>query len=200
MSGSRSLTQALRLAGCIIAFQATAFAARDAGTRFRIGKEGVGPVRLGMTIAQARRALPGRTLKRSNTGDGLALVQVTQGDRHLFDLYAAEDDYRDPIDERARIEMILVGDSAYATTTGVRPEMRVREVEKRYGKLKEIRLQELESREFATFTGGPPAFLFELYAPAGGYAGKYASARPDFGATTRRYVTTARIYRIWVKR
>jgi len=199
MPGKHWLLGAVCLVGWVTLSDAFALAAGGPAAEHLIGSAGVGPVRLGMTVAQARRALPGKSLRRSNLGDGLALVQVSRGDRQLFDLYAGEDDYEKPIDERARIQMILAADRAYATAAGVRPEMPVREVEKRYGKLKQIRLQEVESREFATFTHGPSAFLFEVYAPDGGYAGKYSSARPDFGATTRQAAPNARIYRIWVQ-
>jgi len=122
---------------------------------FLITNNSVGSVRLGMTVAQARRALGGLTLSRTSDGEGIALIAVKRGKQTIMTLYADEQNPRSRINERAKIEFIEVWDARYYTPDGVHPKMPLREVEQKYGQLKEIRLSEIEAREFATLATQP---------------------------------------------
>ena len=89
-----------------------------------------GNVRLGMTVAQARRALNGFKLERISDGDGVALIQVTKNGKDVMHLYAGEEDPEAKINEKAKIEFIEVFDANYITADGIRPTMSVRKAEK----------------------------------------------------------------------
>lgn len=152
------------------------------GLGFLITDNSVGPVRLGITVAQARRALRGFTLSRTSDGEGIALIAVKRGKLAVMTLYAGEQDPGSRINERAKIEFIEVWDSRYHTVDGVRPKMPLREVELRYGQLREIRLSEIEAREFATLATQPGGIQLRL-ANDTGMAGIYNQGEN----TTTRY-------------
>lgn len=134
---------------------AVAVGAQD---RYLIGPYSAGPVSTGMTIAEARKALPGDSFKRTTDGEGLALVAVeTKGELQMT-LFAGEDDPDKPIDPQAKIEYIEVFGKMYHTPFGVHPGMTIAEAEKKAGKLKEIITSEIEAREFATFANQPDGY------------------------------------------
>ncbi|MCM3903246.1 MAG: hypothetical protein ND866_16180 [Pyrinomonadaceae bacterium] len=157
-----------------------------AGLDFLITDNSVGPVRLGTTVAQARRALRGFTLSRTSDGEGIALIAVKRGKQTVMTLYAGEQDPRSRINERARIEFIEVWDPRYYTSAGVHPKMPLREVEQKYGQLKEIRLSEIEAREFATFSTHPSGIQLRV-GDDSGMAGIYNEGKN----TTARYSHSA---------
>lgn len=97
---------------------------------YLITSNSVGKVRLGMTVAQARKALTGYTLKRISDGDGVALILVKKGRKSLMTLYAGEDDPKKRINEKAKIEYIFVWDARFKTADGIHPNMFVRDAEK----------------------------------------------------------------------
>jgi hypothetical protein len=116
-------------------------AAAQAVPRARlIAKNSVGPVQLGMTVAQVRKALPQARLARTTEGDGIAMIEVKQGTAVEMVLYAGEADPEGPIAERARVEVIAVLGETYSTAEGAHPGMLLRDVEKIYGKLVKITL------------------------------------------------------------
>ena len=153
---------------------------------FLITDNSVGPVRLGTTVAQARRALRGFTLSRTSDGEGIALIAVKRGKLIVMTLYAGEQNPRSRINERAKIEFIEVWDSRYHTAEGVHPKMPLPEVEQKYGKLKEIMVSEIEVREFATFVTQPAGFQWRV-TNANGMAGIYSQGQN----TTTRYTPSA---------
>ena len=128
----------------------------------RISRKSVGPIRLGMTVARVRKALPGAKLSRTSDGEGVALIAVERRGKTLMTLYAGEDDPSARINERGVVEVIEVWTGSYSTSSGVRPRMSLRDVEKRYGKLKEIMMSEIESREYATFVRQPSGIQFRV--------------------------------------
>src|SRR5947207_2655619 len=85
-----------------------------------IQADSVGPVHNGMTVAQVRQTLRGVTLRASQDGDGLPLMQVIRNGLHTMDLYVGSDG---PLTERSKIDMIRVFDAACATREGVHPGM-----------------------------------------------------------------------------
>ena len=57
----------------------------------------VGPVKIGMTVSEARAVLPGLKFERTSDGDGLALIAVLKLEKTLMTLYAGEQDPAKPI-------------------------------------------------------------------------------------------------------
>lgn len=152
-----------------------------------IAKDSVGPVRLGMTIAQVRKALPKQRFARTTDGEGMALIEVKNGEVLEMILYAGEENPNGPIDEQAKVQLISVFGETYMTAEGVHPGMPLAEVEKRYGKLASITMSEIESREYAEFATHPVGLSLRVGLPDYGVAGKY----PDGKRETKTYVPSA---------
>jgi hypothetical protein len=171
-------------------------AARSAvSTSHRITATSVGPVKLGMTVAQARRVLAGYTLRRGSDGEGVALIEVRRGGQEVMKLFADEPDPARPINARARVRWIEVWDNSYTTRAGVHPGMPLREVEQKYGKLKQITRSEIESREYATFAKEPAGLQFRVEGSSG-EAGRY----PNGSNTATAYVPSARVVAISIRK
>lgn len=156
-----------------------------------ITHKSVGAVQLGMTVAQARKALRGFTLKRTSDGEGVALIAAVRGKETVMTFYAGEEDPDARINERAKIEFIEVWDASYKTADGVHAKMSLREAEDKYGKVTEIMLSEIESREFATFIKMPKGIMFRLM-NNNGMAGIYS----DNGRTSMSYSPSSYIFSI----
>jgi hypothetical protein len=154
-----------------------------------ITHKSIGAVRLGMTIAQARKALHGFTIKFSQDGEGVDLAEVNRGGKLVMTLYVSGE----KISERSKIETIRVFDEAYKTADGVRVGISLSEVEKEYGTLKEIIMSEIESREFATFANQPQGIDFQ-FVSKNGNAGIYAEGERK----TIRYEPSAHVESIWI--
>ena len=121
-----------------------------------IGAEGIGPLRLGMTLDDAQRSLPLATFQRASDGDGAALVQVKfRGGESLY-LWAGEDDPDLPIDRAKRIRTIETFDRAFETIEGIRVGTLLVAAERVWGAVNEIVESEIESRQFVTFERQPP--------------------------------------------
>lgn len=129
-------------------------------TNFLITSNSVGTIRIGMTVAEARKAMSGVTFSRTEDGEGIALIAVKQGDKELMTIYAGEEDSEKPINENAKIEQIEVWSSNFKTAEGVHPKMKISDVEKIYGKIKNEFTSEIESRQFIEFTNEPKGFSF----------------------------------------
>lgn len=149
-----------------------AFVANGQGS-YLITSNSVGGIKLGMTVAQARKAMPGFRLKRTSDGDGQALIEVSKGGKETMTVYAGEDDPDARINENAKIEHIKVWDSRYRTVDGIHPKMLVKEVERKLGKVKEVFMSEIESREYATFRKKTKGLMFRIDVNT---EGKYLSA------------------------
>lgn len=168
-----------------------------------ITPKSVGPVKLGMTVATARKLLKGLHLERASDGDGAALIAATRGKQTPMVLYAGESDASAPIQEKAKIENIEVTDSSYATKAGVHPGMLLKDAEKFYGKVKVLEISEIEAREYVTFTSAPEGLAFRCRSGEGGVAGRYApvsAKNPNGGRSSKTYVPTARIYSIYAQK
>ena len=165
----------------------------SAQTNRLITNNSVGNLRIGMTVAEARRALPGFKFSRGSDGEGIALIEVGRRKRLHMTVFAGEIDPDKPIDENAKIELIEVLDSRYRTARGVFPRMRVSGVEKRMGKLKNILLSEIEAREFGTFANQPDGVDIRLQA-RNGTAGVYGNGQSQ----TMRYSSSAYVFSIIV--
>jgi hypothetical protein len=153
-----------------------------------IQADSVGAVRNGMTVAQVRQALRGVTLRASQDGEGVPLMQVIRNGLHTMYLYVGSDP---PLTERSKIDMIRVFDAACATRDGVHPGMPLAEVAKRYGRLKRLMVTEIESREYADFEKLPGWLLIQV---GEGQAGVY----PQGKRCTSNYTSSAHVASLWV--
>jgi hypothetical protein len=118
---------------------------------YTISSSGIGPIRLGMTLAQARDALPAATFHRTSDGDGAALVEVILAPDTTMALWADEADADAPVDWTKRITSIETFSTAFHTPAGMHAGSLVTDVERLYGKTKAITLSEIESREYIEF-------------------------------------------------
>jgi hypothetical protein len=159
-----------------------------------ITENSVGKLKLGMTVAEARKALSGMKFKRISDGDGVALIAVDQGKNTLMTIYAGEDDRDAPINENGIVEFIEVWSKDFHTAEGVHPDMKVSEVEKKYGKVKKIAISEIEAREFADFANQPKGINFRLMSEDG-MAGDYKGGE----RRTTKYKPNAAIAAIQVQ-
>lgn len=132
------------------------------GGSYLISSAGIGPVRLGMTLDEARKALAEATFERTTDGDGLALVDVLRGKEAVMTLYADEDDADSPIDWSKRITRLESFSPAAVTPAGVRAGMLVSDAEKVYGRTRSIVRSEIESREYLEFEKTPDHLTFRM--------------------------------------
>ncbi len=153
-----------------------------------IDSQAVGPIRLGMTVAQVRQTLRSGTLRPSQDGDGLPLLQVMRDRLHTMDLYVDGDK---GVKDSSRIDLIRIYDGACATRDGVRPGMPLAEVAKRLGRIKRLMVTEIESREFADFDKLPPWLGIQV---GNGQAGIY----PPGKRCTTNYSSSAHVASLWI--
>ncbi len=182
----------------VFAFGTILFAIAFAGntnlyaqSRNLITQDAVGQVRLGMTVAQARRAMPRYQFRRTSDGEGIALVEIRRRGRTYMTLYAGEEDPSKTIDNTARIEQIEVWNSIYRTPRGVYPRMRLSSAARIYGRVQEIMMSEIESREYATFANQPSHLTFRVQA-----FGRNAGIYPRGQNKTTRAASNAYIFSI----
>ncbi len=156
-----------------------------------IDEGGVGRVRLNFTLDEVRRALPRATFKRTSDGDGLALIDITLGLDTAVVVYAGEDDPAAEIDWARRVERIEVFSSAFYTAHGLRAGALVTDAEKIYGKVSEITVSEIESREYVEFEKQPSWLTLRL---------NYTGVFPEGSRKTTTYGPNARILSLAVSR
>lgn len=139
----------------------------EAQTKKLITGNSAGAIKLGMSAARARQAAkPLKVSKGVNVFEGDMLSRVTSGRKLVMTF----------IEYFGKITSIDVWDKTYYTARGARVGMRLRELEKKYGKLKEIRIDEQEDLEYATFTDQPKGLSFRVAVPG---KGKRAGIYPD---------------------
>jgi len=140
--------------------------------RSAITADSVGPIALGMTIGEARTAMPSAQFQRRSDGEGIALVSVIEEGEEVMSLFADELDPDSTIDDSAVIQLIEVWSDAFVTKEGVHVGMTVAEAEKRIGDVRAIYLSEIESREYADFARPTSGASFRLGHPSS-LAGDY---------------------------
>jgi hypothetical protein len=157
---------------------------------FRIDSQGAGGAKIGMTVAQARKTMKNCLFSRSSDGEGIALISVSCRGARTMTLYAGEEyEVEKPIDFQARIEMIEVWDRRFKTAEGAHVGMRVADAERRLGKIKEIILTPIESREFIIFSKPTPNISYRFY------GGIY----PPRSSITKEFDPNARLWSIQVE-
>jgi hypothetical protein len=170
-------------------------AQRDSTARVRpveaytISSSGIGPIRLGMTLAEARAALPAAKFARTSDGDGAALVEVTLAPDTTMVLWADEADADAPVDWSKHITSIETFSAAFHTPAGMHPGSLVTDVEHLYGKTKAITLSEIESRQYIEFENQPARLTIRL---------DYTGIFKDGARTTKQFEPQAKIWSIAV--
>ncbi|MGH9946613.1 MAG: hypothetical protein ACRD6X_05375, partial [Pyrinomonadaceae bacterium] len=164
------------------------FAAANAQTPNLITGNSAGKVKIGMTVAQVRKAVAPMRLSRTSDGEGVALIALKNGKNMVMTLYAGEENREAKINEKAKVEQIWVWSKSYKTANGVRAGMLVSQAEKILGPLKEIVRSEIESREFAEFTDQPAGIDLRLNSGDGDF--------PVGSNRTTKYAPAARIFSI----
>lgn len=162
----------------------------QAQKNFRITSDGAGGIRLGMTVKQARASLPKCRFVRTSDGEGVALVGVRCGGKEIITFYTGEEDVSKKIDQLRRIEFIEVWDPRFKTADGVHVDMPLRDVERILGKVKEIEITPIESREYVTFSKDRKGIGYRTY------GGIYV--RPN--VKTKKYEPGSTIHSIQVSR
>lgn len=127
-----------------------------------ISAKGIGPIKIGMTLGEARKAAPGAKFERTGDGDGAALVQITLARDVTLQAWADEEDPSKPIDWRKKILNLETFSVAFRTAEGVYPGMKVSDANRAYGATEAIETSEIESRQFITFEKHPASLMFRL--------------------------------------
>jgi len=166
----------LALCACELAMQRAPFSASSAGNgpvqpaarnadetdSHVITASAMGGLRLGITLDEARRALPAASFTRTTDGDGVALVQVAFGTDDWLIVWADENDPAASIDWSRKIITIEAFSATFHTREGIHPGSLVSEVIKRFGPVREIEKSEIEGREYITFARQPRELTFRL--------------------------------------
>ena len=111
----------------------------DVPDAYLITPNSVGKVKLGMTLAQVRKAVHPLKLKKTEGREGVPAVEVNSGsgtDLLLYFDFGPDGEYK--IKESSKVRFIHVLSESYATRQGVHKGMLLSEAEKRMGKLVEF--------------------------------------------------------------
>jgi hypothetical protein len=149
----------------------------------------VGPVRLGMSLGEARNAFPAAAFERTSDGDGLALVAVKLSGADLMILHANQDDAEAPIDWSKRVAVIETFSPSCHTTDGIHPGSPIVDVEPILGKTRRIFRSEIESREYIEFERQPEWLIVRL---------DYTGIFPDGSRETTLFAPGAKVFSLSV--
>lgn len=167
---------------------------------YLITSNSAGGIRLGMTVAQARKALKGVSLSKYWSGDGLVMIQVIKNGEDIMHLYTGEEDPDSKINEKGKIEFIEVFDANYKTADGIRPMMLVKNAAKILGGIERVFKSEIEAREFVIFKRKPKGLAFHVQVERETGKYMYAGIYPDGKREGTRCVPTAYILGIQISK
>lgn len=121
---------------------------------FLITRNSVGQVSLGMTMKQAFEVLQPDRYERSGSGDSGFHTYIKEIENILFSM-SSDSDQNYFINPYAKIEYISIFNEKYQTNDGVHAGMLLKDVEKKWGKLKEIVISDANSAQYAYFEKAP---------------------------------------------
>ena len=165
-----------------------AFLVRFEKLNFEVTGSSAGDLKLGMTVAEAKKAAPMYKFSRTEDGEGISLIAAKIGELEVMTIYAGESDDGPKPKDDAKIEQITVWNPNFKTSKGVHPNMKLDDAAKSYGGIKEIMISEIESREWITFNEMPSGLEFRMY------GGEY----PDGQTKTTKYKSGTTIHGIVV--
>lgn len=169
--------------------------AMPAAAECLIQKDSIAGIKLGQNLKQVKQKFPKAKMERTSD-DGVALVAITLSkDVLVFAFQDGEEDPDAPIKLHKKIDFLETDSSACHTASGVHPGMKIKDAEAKLGKVKEVHLSAIESREYAIFTRQPKHFTFEVERGTGIYPGKGEAPNQ-----TRRYRKTRHISLISVSK
>ncbi len=169
--------------------------AMPAAAECLIQKDSIGRIKLGQSLKQVKQKFPKAKMERTSD-DGVALVAITLSkDILVFASQDGEEDPDAPIKFHKKIDFLETDSPACHTASGVHPGMKIKDAEAKLGKVKEVHLSAIESREYAIFARQPKHFTFEVERGTGIYPGKGEAPNQ-----TRRYRKTRHISLISVSK
>ncbi len=129
----------------------------------------VGDIRLGMTIAEARKVLKGVKFDQRDYSEEGVWVELSKNGteldmRFMTDQkdYATGNTDKVPIKESAKIESIQFSDKRYKTADGVHVGMTIKDAEQKFGKIKKITFLEYDASEDVEFSNAPSSYSFDV--------------------------------------
>ena len=168
--------------------------AMPAAAECLIQKDSIAGIKLGQSLKQVKQKFPKAKLERTSDADGVAYVAITLSkDVLVFASQDGDDDPDAPIKLHKKIDSLSTNSPACHTASGVHPGMKIKDAEAKLGKVKNIIMSEIESREYAIFTRHPKHFDFRMEMGTGIYPGKGRAPNQ-----TRRYRKTGLIEEISV--
>ena len=158
-----------------------------------IAEYSAGKIKMGMTVAQARKAVSPMTISKGvDEYEGDMRHQIKLNGKTMMTILVGGT----ASSFKGRIVEIAVMDKSFKTSKGVSVGMLLSAAEKKYGKITEIRIEEGGGgAEVATFTNQPKGIKFILSVEEKvKRAGRYAND----SETTTEYAIGAKIYSIIV--
>ncbi|TAD77850.1 MAG: hypothetical protein EA001_09065 [Oscillatoriales cyanobacterium] len=162
-----------------------------------IAANGIGPVRLGMTLAQAKRVM-GANVRWENTPNFMVdfgAIAVKSGSTVLF--YVVYEADR-PLRDRDSISILMTQNPAYKTGEGVGPSTSIARVASIYGPATLSFNWDDEGREYVRFANQPSSMLFRTQGRPNDFDGRYPATQGDAFHSTTTYRPTAAISAVWV--
>jgi len=163
---------------------------------YLITSNSVGPVRLGMTLAQVRKAVGLMKIKKGEGIEGVPALEVMSSSQTDMVLYFKDNESMDrfsknasKIYESSKVEMINVLSDRYQTSQGVRIGTLLSKVEKQLGKLENIFYTESRGENVAVFK----AFPNLMFSVSGNLVFKEGER------TTQTYKSNSKIDEIFVR-
>jgi hypothetical protein len=163
---------------------------------YLITSKSVGPVSLGMTLAQVRKAVGLMKIKKGEGIEGIPAAEVISGNKTQLVLYFESNESMDAysknvskIYEFSKVEMINVLSDRYQTSQGVRIGTLLSKAEKQLGKLENIFYTESRGENVAVFK----AFPNLMFSVSGNLVFKEGER------TTQTYKSNSKIDEIFVR-
>jgi hypothetical protein len=130
----------------------------------RITAEGIGPVRLDMTLGGARVAMATARFDRI-ADEGDAKVSVRSGPERIMVLDAAEDDTAEPIDWARTLVGLETFDSLCRTDAGIHPGSTLAQAQRAYGRIEGILVDDTDAKAFLRFEHPPDGLRLRIARP-----------------------------------
>lgn len=161
------------------------------GTICEITATSIGPVKIGMTVKDARKALPQATFKVTEGLDDLVILEAHVGKEQVWlsPLGDGPPPGRSLLDS-TMLKSLETFSEQCRDDNGVGPGTPLRDAASKLGGVKEIVMSEIESREYVTFGRQPKGRWYRI-----DYTGIFA---PESPSRTTDYQPEAKIMAVGV--